>query len=208
MTQEPQFAPWGLVSAQFWAGEEAAAPAAGRRPDGQSHAYPALTPAGAGASAGAEHPPPPPEEYRERVAAITATFAPPHDPKRLAWAAIQAERLDQEATTTYGHAHTHTISIRELRGWIARLQGDPAAATHWDLHVIQLQGAAWGMHHGITRASAQRAVRHWSEITDAATRLALGKQLLGMLIAVTGENSRLTRHVRKLLRKAQNPAVP
>ena len=208
MTEEPQFAPWGTVSAQFWADDNASRPAARELPDRQPHAYPALTTAEANASQETEQPPPPPEEYRERVAAITATFAPPHDPQRLAWAAIQAERLDQEATATYGPTHTHTISIRELRGWIARLQGDPEAATHWDLHVIQLQGTAWGMHHTITRASAQRAARHWTEITDPTARLALSKQLLGMLIAVTGENSRLSRHVRKLVRKTQEAVTP
>ncbi|MBO8189718.1 hypothetical protein [Streptomyces spirodelae] len=207
MTQEPHYAPWGIVSPQFWADESTTTPTAAE-PGEQPHAYPVLTPPQAATGPETALPPPPPEEYRERVAAITATFAAPHDPQRLQWAAIQAERLDQEATTTYGHAHTHTISIRELRGWIARLQGDPETATHWDLHVIQLQATAWGMHHSITRASAQRAVRHWTEITDPATRLGLGKQLLGMLIAVTGENSRLTRHVRKLLRRAQDATTP
>ncbi|SES38357.1 hypothetical protein [Streptomyces qinglanensis] len=207
MTEEPQFAPWGVVSAGFWAGGTSAPPTTAGRPDGQASAHPMLAPAAAHESAEPQQPPPPPEEYRERVAAITSTFAPPHDTQRLAWAAIQAERLDQEATATYGAAHTHTISVRELRGWIARLQGDPEAATHWDLHVIQLQVATWGTHHTITRASAQRAVRHWTEISDPATRVALSKQLLGMLVAVSGENSGLSRHVRKLVRRAQSPAA-
>ncbi|MFE0878249.1 hypothetical protein ACFW4X_25865 [Streptomyces smyrnaeus] len=203
MTEEPHIAPWGIVSAQFWADDNTATAAAGQLPGQQPQSHPVLTTTMPDPSVEAEQPPPPPEEYRERVAAITATFAPPHDPQRLAWAGTQAERLDQEATATYGPAHTHTISIRELRGWIARLQGDPEAATRWDLHVIQLQATAWGMRHKITRASAQRAVRHWTEITDPAARLALSKQLLGMLIAVTGENSALSRHVRKLVRRTQ-----
>ncbi|WP_051272049.1 hypothetical protein [Streptomyces sp. AA1529] len=205
MTEEPQFAPWGVVSAGFWT--HGTQPPAAPGPAGQADAYPLLTPAAAHESTGTRQPPPPPEEYRERVAAITSTFTPPHDPQRLAWAAIQAERLDQEATATYGPAHTHTISIRELRGWIARLQDDPETATHWDLHVIRLQGTTWGMHHTITRASAQRAVRHWTEIPDAATRVALSKQLLGMLIAVSGENSSLSRHVQKLVRRAHSAAA-
>ncbi|MDF4254540.1 hypothetical protein [Streptomyces sp. WMMB303] len=200
MTEEPHFAPWGVVSAQFWVSDTSAPPNPARL--SSEPAYPMLTPAATQESTQTQHPPPPPEEYRERVAAITSTFTPPHDPQRLAWAAAQAERLDQEATSAYGPAHTHTISVRELRGWIARLQGDPEAATHWDLHVTQLQSATWGIHHTITRASAQRAVRHWTEITDATTRIALSRQLLGMLVAVSGENSSLSRHVRKLVRRA------
>ena len=80
MTEEPQFAPWGIASAQFWADDQAATSAAGELPGKHPHAYPVLTTTEANASAETEQPPPPPEEYRERVAAITATFAPPHDP--------------------------------------------------------------------------------------------------------------------------------
>ncbi|NSC25706.1 hypothetical protein FM076_33000, partial [Streptomyces albus subsp. chlorinus] len=201
MTDEPQFAPWGTVTPAFWASQPEPSPQ-NPLPQPARTRVPAALAQGP-ANDTSEHPPPPPEEYKERVAAITATFTPPHDPQRLQWAAHQAERLDQEATATYGPTHTHTISVRELRGWIARLQGDPAAATRWDLHITQLQAAAWGMQHRITRAGAQRAVRHWTEIPDPATRLALSKELLGMLSAVTGDNSGLSRHVRKLIRKTQ-----
>jgi hypothetical protein len=191
------------VSAQFWLPEQL--PSLAPVVEFRAPAGPVLP--GTGPPDGAERPPPPPEEYRERVEAITATFTPPHDRRRLAWAAAQAEKLDQEATATYGQAHTHTISIREMRGWIAGLQGEPEVATHWDLHVVRLQATVWGIRHPVTLAGARRAVRHWTEIADPAARLALSKQLLSMLTAVTGDASSLSRHVRKLVRKAQ-AAVP
>ncbi|WP_326693293.1 MULTISPECIES: hypothetical protein [unclassified Streptomyces] len=204
MTEGPQFAAWGTVSAQFWIPEQLPylspvvrlhAPAGPVLPD-------------AGPPEGTGQPPPPPEEYRERVDAITATFAPPHDRRRLAWAAVQAENLDQEATATYGQAHTHTISIREMRGWIAGLQGEPEVATHWDLHVVRLQATVWGIRHPVTLAGARRAVQHWMEIADPAARLALSKQLLSMLTEVTGDASSVSRHVRKLVRKAEAAVTP
>ncbi|MFC5724933.1 hypothetical protein ACFP1Z_32790 [Streptomyces gamaensis] len=139
--------------------------------------------------------PPPPEEYRERIAAITAALAPPHDPRRLTAADTDAAQLDREFTARYGDTHTHTVQIRELRGWTAHLKGEPATAARWYLHTTGLQARIWGAHHALTKASAHRAVQHWNGITDPADRLTVGAELLPMLTAVTGQDSTAYRTV-------------
>ncbi|MBO8189886.1 hypothetical protein [Streptomyces spirodelae] len=133
-------------------------------------------------------------EYRDRVAAITATFST-QATQELVWAAAEAERLDEESTATYGPTHTHTISIRELREWIAGLRGEADAATHWGLHVTGLQTSAWGHDHKITRECAKRTVHHWTKVTSPTGRQALGQEVLAMLSVVFGENSDIYRQV-------------
>ncbi|MFD0386484.1 hypothetical protein ACFQ2B_40525 [Streptomyces stramineus] len=124
---------------------------------------------------------------------------PPIDPQRLAAANVEAERIDREFTATFGAAHSHTINVRELRGWIAHLMGQPAAAARWYLHTTGLQAQVWGTEHEFTRASAERAVQQWSGVTDPTERLALGSELLPMLRVVTGETSDATRAVRAVV---------
>ncbi|MGW2600038.1 hypothetical protein [Streptomyces klenkii] len=146
---------------------------------------------------------PPPEQYQQRIATITAAFNAPHDASALAEAGREAERLDEEITAQYGPEHVHTINIRELRGWLAYVKGEHSVATRWYLHTAGLQTAVWGAEHQSTQESARRAAHIWNAITDSREALALGTELLTMLAAVTGEDSKTCRYVRKRLGKLQ-----
>ncbi|MFV8133175.1 hypothetical protein [Streptomyces syringium] len=188
-TDQTLHAPWGTVSIGFWHTPDST-PATAVLP---------REPEPAPGAAEQREVPPPPAEYRERIEAVTTACVPPVDPQRLAAAAVEAERIDQEFTTAYGAAHSHTINMRELRGWIAHLMGQPAAAARWYLHTTGLQAQVWGAEHEFTRASAERAVQQWSGVTDPAERLALGSELLPMLRVVTGETSAATRAVRAVV---------
>ncbi|MEU2854579.1 hypothetical protein [Streptomyces syringium] len=189
-TDQTLHAPWGVVSPTFW---HHASP---------TSATAVLAPVEAEPAPGAVEQtevPPPPAEYRGRIEAVTTACVPPVDPHRLAAAAVEAEQIDQEFTTTYGAAHSHTINMRELRGWIAHLMGQPAVATRWYLHTTGLQAHVLGAAHELTRASADRAVQHWRGITDPAERYALGSELLPLLRAVTGDGGLAAQEVRAAL---------
>ncbi|WP_329020887.1 hypothetical protein [Streptomyces sp. NBC_01601] len=141
----------------------------------------------------------PPAEYQARISAIVASFDAPDDAARLAAAAVDAEQLDQAFTAQYGQQHPHTINLRELRGWLAYLQGQMGTAARWYLHTTGLQAQVWGSGHQVTQGSVQRAVHIWLSIPDAQESLAVGQELLAMLAAVTGEDSGLSRKVRSRL---------
>ncbi|MFJ8388557.1 hypothetical protein ACIQ9Q_29350 [Streptomyces sp. NPDC094438] len=141
----------------------------------------------------------PPAEYQARISAIVASFDAPEDAARLAAAAVDAEQLDQAFTAQYGQQHPHTINLRELRGWLAYLQGQMGTAARWYLHTTGLQAQVWGSGHQVTQGSVQRAVHIWLSIPDARESLAVGQELLTMLTAVTGEDSGLSRKVRSRL---------
>ncbi|MEX2985609.1 hypothetical protein [Streptomyces sp. C36] len=186
-TDHTLYAPWGVVTPHFWREADAttglAAPAA-------------VTPA-PGAKAQAEIPAPP-AEYQPRIAAVTDAFAPPVDAQRLASANLEAEKLDEEFTASYGASHSYTIQVRELRGWIAHLMNQPAVAARWYLHTTGLQMQVWGVAHAFTRDSADRAVQHWRGVTDSVERRSLATELLPMLATITGDNSEVYRTVRKI----------
>ncbi|MCC3772028.1 hypothetical protein, partial [Streptomyces sp. UNOC14_S4] len=129
------------------------------------------------------------------------------DRERLALAGIEAEKLDQEITAEYGAAHTHTINVRELRGWLAYLAGHRADAARWYLHTTGLQTEVWGAGHALTQASAQRAAHIWTSVTDPREALALGAELEAVLAATTGQDSRATRRVRADIRRIRAAAA-
>ncbi|GHG56683.1 hypothetical protein [Streptomyces griseocarneus] len=198
-------APWGIVTPDFWvdpAREQAQEPA--QEPASATAAPAAPTP---GPTAQPEEnpaaPPPPPEAYRERIDKVVAAFATPGDQARLAEAGVEAERLDEEITAQYGPAHTHTVNVRELRGWLAHLSGESGVAVRWYLHTTGLQMAAWGPGHELTQGSAQRAAHIWMGITDPVEALAVGSELMAMLVAVTGHDSKAARKVRAGMKKLQ-----
>ncbi|WP_371801573.1 hypothetical protein OHA38_43435 (plasmid) [Streptomyces sp. NBC_01732] len=141
----------------------------------------------------------PPAEYRDRIKAITDAFGTPDDAARLATAAVEAERIDQEFVARYGQQHPNTISLRELRGWLAYLQGQMGVAARWYLHTTGLQVQVWGNGHQVTQGSVQRTVHIWLSIPDAQESFSIGQELLTMLAAVTGESSDLFRMVRSRL---------
>ncbi|MFF1737224.1 hypothetical protein [Streptomyces sp. NPDC058247] len=216
--QQQQFAPWGTVTPTYWhVGQpeqpvqaahvpqtrEAPAPEpepvhrpdADGQPEAQAQTSGAVnesqvSEAGSGG---------PPAEYQARISAIVAAFDAPDDAARLDGAAVDAEQLDQEFTAQYGQQHPHTINLRELRGWLAYLQGQMGTAARWYLHTTGLQAQVWGSRHQVTQGSVQRAVHIWLSIPDAGESFAVGQELLAMLAAVTGEGSGLSRKVRSRL---------
>ncbi|WP_326690296.1 MULTISPECIES: hypothetical protein [unclassified Streptomyces] len=117
----------------------------------------------------------------------------------MARAAIEAEQLDQQITAEFGPAHSHTINMRELRGWLAHLMEDHATATRWYLHTSGLQAAVVGHHHSLTRASARRALFTWASVTDPQEKLSTGADVLAMLVATEGEDSKVVRNLRTRL---------
>lgn len=105
----------------------------------------------------------PPLAYQDRIAVVVSAFAHPGDRARLEASAIEAEKLDQELTAEYGPQHSHTINIREIRGWLALLAGQPAVATRWYLHTTGLQIMQHGADHelalGLSKEPCMRGSR-------------------------------------------------
>jgi hypothetical protein len=204
MDEEATFAPWGTVSPAFW---DFSAPQISPLPTAEQAGRPTaagpLPELGPGPKArrpAQSMPEPPPAKYRKRVARVTTAFRT-KDPAHVARAAVEAEQLDQQITAEYGPAHSHTINMRELRGWLAHLMGDHATATHWYLHTSDLQAAAVGHRHSLSRASARRALFTWASIADPREKLSTGADVLAMLIATEGEDSKVVRDLRARLDK-------
>lgn len=145
----------------------------------------------------------PPPEYRDRINAITAAFGAAHDPARLAAAAVDAERLDQEITARYGQLHDHTVRLREIRGWLALLTGQPAVAARWYLHTSGLQIALYGADHAETEGSVRRAIHTWRQIKGPAEVVQIGGDLAKVVTAVLGEDSDAARFIRARLARYQ-----
>ncbi|MBC2878432.1 MULTISPECIES: hypothetical protein [Streptomyces] len=202
------FRPWGTATHEFWqsdppeqlsgAGREESAPLPTRQAPSSDVAE-ASRAEPVNSRREAASPPPPPESYRERIAAIAAAFANPQDLPRLHAASVEAERVDQEFTAIYGDKHSHTIQIRELRGWVAHLLGRSEDAARWYLHTAGLQFHVRGADDPLTQTSARRAVEHWRGIRDAQAQRSVGAELSTLLAAVMGESSEPYRMVRSVL---------
>lgn len=179
--------PWGIVDPGFWVGvrTEVIQP----RPSG-------------GPAADAEQQSVP-ETYRDRIAAITSAFSS-KDPARLEEAATGAEKLDAEMTAEFGEQHMHTVNMRELRGWLAHLMGQQATAARWYLHTTGLLAILRGPDHQLTRESMKRARAMWFAIADSAEAHAVGAELLPMLAAVTGPDSKETVSLRRRLQQLEH----
>ncbi|MEU0061258.1 hypothetical protein [Streptomyces sp. NPDC006334] len=221
------FRPWGNVTPDFWATsdpprsetehpmavapqqsalvdkEPPATPAAGhanvvQHQDVAATAGTAQQTASAqmsGSAAEVELPP----GFQERIASVTSAFNHPEDHQRLHLAGVEAEMLDQELTEHYGQQHTHTINIREVRGWLANLAGQPEVAARWYLHTTGLQITLHGANHAHTEASARRAVHTWQQVTDPAAVVQIGGDLAKVVAVVFGEGSDVARFVQARL---------
>lgn len=201
---EPYFPPWGTVTPTYWTvddGRRGPAPAAPQRALATEESEKRVQKASAASStdmpdgaptqtsATDEVEPPPPEAFRDRITAVTAAFSNPADREGLAAAGIEAEKLDQELTAQYGEQHTYTISIREIRGWLAHLTGQPGVAALWYLHTTGLQIALHGQDHALAEASVRRAVGTWQQVTDPKDAVQIGNDLARVVSAVLGPDS-------------------
>ncbi|MDH6711215.1 hypothetical protein P3T27_007968 [Kitasatospora sp. MAA19] len=211
MLQDDQLAhPWGTVTPDFWADpatepgpgtaedadwdedllyEEPAAVAAARA-DAPQRRVPAASSAPAPAGEAT---------LEARFQTLTAALTTQRTDVELLLAASEAAQLDQEATDTLGPSAPSLASIRELRGLIARLQGDRAAAARWHLHVVGLHAALGGTADLRTKASARHAITDWRQIADPEQRAAVGREILPMLKAVAGPHAKPTREVQNYL---------
>ncbi|MFE5847487.1 hypothetical protein ACFQ7N_38305 [Streptomyces niveus] len=198
LDEHTQIAPWGTVTPHFWQAGHPAPPA------GQG-TTPAADPTAARDEPHGGHDEQP-REYRDQIAVVVGALDTPDNKVRLDSAAVLAEQLDQEFTQRYGPRHPHTINLRELRGWLAMVSGRPALAARWYLHTTALQVQVRGTGHQATRRSVQRTVHIWLSIPDARESLTIGRELLAMLTAVTGEDSSLSCKVRKRLKSMETPS--
>lgn len=145
----------------------------------------------------------PPAAYQDRINAVVAAFGRPEDREGLAAAAIEAEKLDQEFTAQYGQQHPHTVRLREIRGWLALLAGQPAVAARWYLHTTGLQIALHGAAHAETEGSVRRAVHTWQQVKDPAEVVQIGGDLAKVVTAAFGEDSDAARFIRARIARYQ-----
>ena len=125
-----------------------------------------------------------PESYLPRIETINDDLA--HG--RTNSAALTAQQLDAQSTDEFGSAHPHTITLRELRGDLAHLAGDPATAAAWYLHTAGIRAAHWGIQNPLTRKSVERAHELWMD-TPGEDALRLHKDLLGLLNGIAGPDA-------------------
>ncbi|MFF2926601.1 hypothetical protein ACFVTP_30040 [Streptomyces celluloflavus] len=147
----------------------------------------------------------PPAAYQDRINAVVAAFSRPDDRQGLAAAAIEAEKLDQEFTAQFGQQHTHTVRLREIRGWLALLAGQPAVAARWYLHTTGLQIALHGAAHAETEGSVRRAVHTWQQVKDPTEVVQIGGDLAKVVTAALGEDSDAARFIRARVTRYQQP---
>lgn len=143
----------------------------------------------------------PPPEYAARVTAVFRAIENKADAAGLAEAAAEAERLDQEITGRFGEVHSHSISIREMRGWLALETRQAETAVRWYLHTTGLQARLWPAGSEFITRSAERAVYAWSVIADPERSQVLSGDVLMMLQHTLGEDHQLTVKVRRHLER-------
>lgn len=147
----------------------------------------------------------PPAAYQDRINEVVAAFSRPDDREGLAAAAIEAEKLDQEFTAQYGQQHPHTVRLREIRGWLALLAGQPVVAARWYLHTTGLQIALHGAAHAETEGSVRRAVHTWQQVKDPAEVVQIGSDLAKVVAAALGADSDAARYVQARVARYQQP---
>ncbi|WP_329492589.1 hypothetical protein OG618_37565 (plasmid) [Kitasatospora sp. NBC_01246] len=220
LTEDQLARPWGEVAADFWAvptpepePEHHDEPVAYTVPPVYAAARQSAPPTLPGPSPApavdrvpsaviapqAPAPQPMPAAYRDRIEDLAKKLSRPQTNLQMMLAESEAQHLDAEITAAFGPADQNTINIRELRGMISHLQGNPAAAARWHLHTTGLQAGISGTGHDLTKASARRAYAMWTAIRDPAERAAVGAEILPMLTVVAGSNAKPTKAVQKFL---------
>ncbi|MGW1819088.1 hypothetical protein ACWCQM_36695 [Streptomyces sp. NPDC002125] len=220
------FRPWGIVTPEYWVngsdrsdvGGTTVVPqqefsGAGEAPSGLPGAHagvdsavlPVQTPLPVPQGSALPSQSRPPKAYLERINSIVAAFGSPDDRTGLAAATIEAEALDRELTAKYGQPHPYVIGIRELRGWLALLLGEPDVAARWYLHTTGLQIALRGATHTEAEGSARRAVHTWQQVKDPADVVQIGLDLAKVVTAVLGEDSDAASFIRARVARYEQP---
>lgn len=142
---------------------------------------------------------------RERLADVAAAAVA----GQLDQAVRLATQLDQDVTTQYGEAHVHTIEVREVRGYLAHLMGDHAAAVGWYLHAVRLRAGVQGRTHPDTAQATRRAYSLWRAMPETGDRHRLGAELLTTVTDIHGPEAPVAHHTRKRLETlALPPTTP
>ncbi|QKZ20372.1 hypothetical protein [Streptomyces chartreusis] len=183
------YRPWGIVTSEFW-----------ERPQTTQQPAPVASPqqpySSSGPASSDDGSPEVPAAYRDGILQVTSAFSS-RDPQVLRSAQVEAERLDQAMTAEYGEHDLRTISVREMRGWLAHLTGEHETASRWYLHTVGLLSSVLGTSDDRTRASAKRAVATWLSIADQAVAKGLAPTILAMAEEVEGKESSSANAVRR-----------
>ncbi|WP_228982148.1 hypothetical protein [Streptomyces sp. DH12] len=209
MQNEPLYQPWGRVSATFWDRPGSLVdvqPRSTRVPTTtvqvpKAAPKPEHSPGDATELTAANTAPDIPEAYRDGILFVTSTFSS-KDPETLQRAVVEAERLNEAMTAEYGERDVRTISVREMRGWLAHLMGHNAVAAAWYLHTAGLLSALLGNGDQRTRDSARRGVTTWLAITDPSAAASLAPAVLAMAVAIDGEGSKVVQLLRQRMKSA------
>jgi hypothetical protein len=184
-------APWGIVFPGFWDSRQ---PTQQRVPAPRQQEFdPSSLSHRTTASGSSEEMP---EAYREGILRVTSAFSS-KDSKVLHSAGVEAEQLDRAMTSEYGERDLKTISMREMRGWIAHLTGQHELATGWYLHTVGLLSSLLGTFNERTRDSAKRAVATWLAIKDEEAVQRLAPAVLEVAESVEGRESTSAKAVRR-----------
>ena len=185
------YRPWGTVTPEFWDRpqpiQQTVPALRPHEPDSSPHPGSAKT-----ADSSAEMP----EAYRQGILLVTSAFTS-KDAQVLHSAVLEAERLDQAMTSEYGEQDLRTISVREMRGWLAHLTGQHEIASRWYLHTVGLLSSLVGSADERTRASAKRAVVTWLAVADETAAQRLAAAVLAMAEGVEGKESTSAKAVRR-----------
>ena len=131
-----------------------------------------------------------PDDYRRQVEMINDAVGR----GRISEAALTAQQLDAQSTAVFGPAHPYTVTLRELRGDLAHLDGDAATATAWYLHAAGIRAAHQGVQHPLTRQSIDRASELWMGLADTDAQRMYG-DLVGLLNGIAGPDAPSTQAV-------------
>ncbi|GLV87889.1 hypothetical protein Slala03_75780 [Streptomyces lavendulae subsp. lavendulae] len=196
--------PWGVVSSAFWAGAESSAPSPAvdvhGHVDGETDAD-----TDTDADADADGDPTAAEDacpdMEQELSSIRETAAAGRHEEAL----LLTEDLDSAITATRGEVHLDTIQVREIRGYLAGLTGDPVTGLDWYLRTLRLRARLHGPHSPDTEAAARRAYSLWRTL-PADTAQDTAPTLLATLTETMGPDSPAAKWTRR--RSAELAAAP
>ncbi|MFE2849761.1 hypothetical protein ACFXJO_01320 [Streptomyces lavendulae] len=190
MDEPALYHPWGLVSPAFWADAESDAPSPSPSPSPSPDAAAEPT------EAEDTHP-----DVEGELSAIREAAAAGRHGEAL----LLAEDLDRAITSSRGEVHLDTVQVREVRGYLAGLAGDPATGLDWYLRTLRLRARLHGPDSPDTEAAARRAYSIWRTLSpDAAQDTA--PTLLATLTETLGPDSPAAKWTRR--RSAELAAAP